>query len=250
VSLSYNSFYQLRITKPVYLKSLKIYRLSIYYLMRYYLLTAALCSPLLLSAQNRGTTQILTDSTRIFQQLIPKKTTVSFGIKLGANYSNTNFNQGSPKPLAPIATTWKTGFIAGFLVQIALLHKLALQQEYLFSQVNGEIRNEGVQYTLHYLSLPLLLKYTLVPRVTIVAGPQFDLLIQAQQKISDQTFNITHDTEERGIGATAGLEVSLSKSLSLSARYLQGLNHIGIGQRSAVREFKLQSVQLTLDARF
>jgi opacity protein-like surface antigen len=218
--------------------------------MRYYLLMAALCSPLLLSAQNREATQVTTDSTGIFQQLTSNKTTVSFGIKLGANYANTNFNQGSPKPLAPIATTWKPGFMAGFLVQITLPHKLALQQEYLFSQVSGEISDEGTQYTLRYLSLPLLLKYTLVPRVTVVAGPQFDLLIQAQQQVSGQTFSITHDTEERGISATAGLEVSLSKNLSLNARYLQGLNHIGIGQRSAVREFKLQSAQLTLDARF
>lgn len=139
--------------------------------------------------------------------------------------------------------------MAGLLVQIALPHKLALQQEYLLSQVGGEISNGGAQYTLRYLSLPLLLKYTLVPRVTLVAGPQFDLLIQAQQKVSGQTTNITHDTEERGIGAIAGLEIGLSNNLSLSARYLQGLNHIGIGQRSAVQEFKLQLVQLTLDAR-
>jgi hypothetical protein len=135
-------------------------------------------------------------------------------------------------------------------VQIALPHRLALQQEYLFSQVRGEVSNGGAQYTLRYLSLPLLLKYTLVPRVAVVAGPQFDLLIQARQKVGSQTADITHDTEERGIGATAGVEVSLWKRLSLNARYLQGLNHIGIGQRSAVQEFKLQSIQLTLDTRF
>jgi hypothetical protein len=46
------------------------------------------------------------------------------------------------------------------------------------------------------------------------------------------------------------VEISLLKSLSFNVRYLQGLNHIGVGQRSAVREFKLQSVQLSLDTRF
>jgi opacity protein-like surface antigen len=218
--------------------------------MRYYLLLAALCSPLLLCAQTRGKASARIDSAAALQQPTPRKPAVSFGIKLGANYSNTNFNQGSPKPPTPVATTWKAGFVAGFLVQIMLPHRLAIQQEYLFSQVSGEVSSGGAQYTLRYLSLPLLLKYTLVPRVAVVAGPQFDLLIQAQQKASSQTTDITHDTEERGIGATAGVEVSLSKNLSLNARYLQGLNHIGIGQRSAVQEFKLQSVQLTLDARF
>jgi opacity protein-like surface antigen len=218
--------------------------------MRYPLLLAALCSPLLLSAQNRGATQIPADSAATFQPPTPKELVVSFGVKLGANYSNTNFNAGSPKPSTPIATTWKAGFVAGFLVQVALPHKLAIQQEYLFSQVSGKIGDEETQYTLRYLSLPLLLKYTLVPRVTVVAGPQFDLLIQARQEVRDQSTDITHDTEERSIGVAAGLELSLSKKLSLNARYLQGLNHIGIGQRSTVREFKLQSVQLTLDARF
>jgi hypothetical protein len=230
--------------------SLLISRRQQHYFMRYHLLLAAMCSPFLLRAQTHGVAPVHTDSANTFQQPAPKRPTVNFGIKIGANYSNTNFNAGSPKPPTPVETTWKAGFVAGFLVEVVLPHKFALQQEYLFSQVSGELSNGGAQYTLRYLSLPFLLKYTLVPRVTIVAGPQFDLLIQAQQKISDQTFNITHDTEERGIGATVGLEVSLSKSLSLSARYLQGLNHIGIGQRSAVREFKLQSVQLTLDARF
>jgi hypothetical protein len=218
--------------------------------MRYYLLSAALCSPLLLSAQTQAEASARMDSVAALQQPTVRKLAVSFGIKLGANYSNTNFNQGSPKPPTPVATTWQAGFLAGFLVQITLPHRLALQQEYLFSQVRGEVSNGGAQYTLRYLSLPLLLKYTLVPRVAVMAGPQFDLLIQARQKAGGQTADITHDTEERGIGATAGIEVSLSKNLSLNARYLQGLNHIGIGQRSAVQEFKLQSVQLSLDARF
>lgn len=120
----------------------------------------------------------------------------------------------------------------------------------MFAQLSGEVSNGGSRYTLRYLSLPLLLRYALAPKVALVAGPQFDLLIEAQQDTNDQTTNITHDTEERGIGATAGVEVSLLKNLSLNARYLQGLNHIGIGQRSAVQEFKFQSAQITLDVRF
>ncbi|MGI4744151.1 MAG: outer membrane beta-barrel protein [Janthinobacterium lividum] len=178
------------------------------------------------------------------------KSGVSFGAKLGVNYSNTNFNQGSPKPVVPVATTWKTGFAGGFWVRLPVHGKFAVQQEYLFSQLSGEISNGGPRYTLRYLSLPLLLRYALVPRVALVAGPQFDLLINSQQDSSGQKTTITHDTEERGIGATAGVEVSLLPNFSLNARYLQGLNHIGIGQRSTVQEFKFQSVQVTLDARF
>ncbi len=48
----------------------------------------------------------------------------------------------------------------------------------------------------------------------------------------------------------AGLEVALSRHLSLGAWYRQGLNHISIGQRSAVREFKFEATQLAASVRF
>jgi opacity protein-like surface antigen len=178
-----------------------------------------------------------------------RKLPVSFGLRLGLNHSNTNFNMGEPKPLVPVDTKWKTGFVVGALVELGLSEHWALQQEYLFSQQSGEVSN-GARYKMHYLSLPLLLKYRVLPRLAVVAGPQFDLMLKAQQKVGGQTTNITHDTEERGLGATAGLELSLWRSLSLSARYLQGLNHVGIGQRSAVQEFKWQSVQVAAEVRF
>jgi opacity protein-like surface antigen len=178
-----------------------------------------------------------------------RKLPVSFGLRLGLNYSNTNFNLGEPKPVVPVETKWKTGFVAGGLVEIALNEHLALQQEYLYSQQSGEVTT-GARYQLHYLSLPLLLKYRVLPRLAVVAGPQLDLLLKAQQEANGQTTTITHDTEERGFGATAGLEVTIWRSLGLSARYLQGLNHVGIGQRSAVQEFKWQSVQVAAEVRF
>lgn len=156
---------------------------------------------------------------------------------------------GEPKPVVPVDTKWKPGFVVGALVEVGLSEHWALQQEYLYSQQSGEI-NGGARYKMQYLSLPLLLKYRVVPRLALVAGPQFDLMLKAQQELGGQTTDITHDTEERGLGATAGLEVSILRNLSFSARYLQGLNHVGIGQRSAVQEFKWQSVQVAAEVRF
>jgi opacity protein-like surface antigen len=175
---------------------------------------------------------------------------VSFGLRLGLNLSNTDFNQGEPKPVVPVETNWQTGFLVGALVQVDLSKKLALQQEYLLAQQSGAVRGTDTQYRLRYLSLPLLLKYRVVSRLSLVAGPQFDLLLDARAKTSNQTVAITHDTEERGLGATAGLEVQLWRGLCVSARYMQGLNHVGIGQRSAVQEFKWQSAQVAAEVRF
>ncbi len=179
-----------------------------------------------------------------------RKLPVSFGLRLGFNYSNTNFNQGAPVPATPVATNWQPGFLAGALVQLDLTNQLALQQEYAFAQQGGEVQSTGTRYRMRYLSLPLLLKYRVAERLALVAGPQFDLMIVASSIVSGQVDDITHDTEDRAVGAVAGLEVLLWRNISLSTRFLQGFNHVGIGQRSAVQEFKWQSAQVAAEVRF
>jgi opacity protein-like surface antigen len=174
---------------------------------------------------------------------------VSWGARAALNYSNTNFNAGEPPPPSPVATTWRPGYEAGLWLRVALPHRFSLRQEYSFAQLGGEVTG-GARYRLRYLSLPLLLGYEVLPRVQVLLGPRFDLLVQGQRLDGGQTTDITHDTEERSVGATAGVTVALSSRLSLGARYFQGFNHIGIGQRSAVQEFKFNSVQLAADYRF
>ncbi|MFD1469172.1 porin family protein [Hymenobacter caeli] len=175
---------------------------------------------------------------------------ISFGIKAGFNSSNTDFNRGIPAPAAPVETAWKPGFVTGFLLQVPIGKRLFLQPEYLYSLMGGKNNTSGTEYSFGYLSLPVLLKYSLTPRLEIMAGPQFDLLIRATQRVNGSSEDITHDTEERSVGATAGLEFYVMRNLSLAGRYLFGLNHIGIGQRSAVTEFEFESVQLTTNFRF
>lgn len=175
---------------------------------------------------------------------------INFGVKVGLNASNTDFNRGFPVPAVPVQTSWKAGFVAGFLLQVPLSQTFSLQQEYLYSQMGGKINSSGTEYAFSYLSLPLLAKYALFPRFALLAGPQFDLLIQANQRVNGISSDVTHDTEERSLGATAGLEFYVLNNLSLTARYVYGLNNIGTGQRSAVTEFKYESVQFTTDIKF
>ena len=78
-----------------------------------------------------------------------------------------------------------------------------------------------------------------------MAGPQFDLLINAKKIYAGSSSSITHETEERSFSVTAGVEFKLLKSLSLHARYLHGINHIVIGQ-----EFKFQMLQFTTAIHF
>ncbi len=47
-----------------------------------------------------------------------------------------------------------------------------------------------------------------------------------------------------------GLEYKVINDISLNARYLLGVSHIGIGQRSDVKEFKIEQLQLTAGKSF
>ena len=177
-------------------------------------------------------------------QSFNSNSSVSFGIKAGANISNMNFNKGYPRPAETIGSSWKPGFTAGLFMEVPVFSSLYIQPEYLYSYIQGEHVTHGETYTMHYLSLPVALKCKLGERLAVMAGPQFDILLKASKTPGAES-DITHDTEERNIAALAGLEYKLLNFLSLNARYIHGINHIGIGQRSAVKEFKFEMAQLT-----
>ncbi|MEP6750382.1 MAG: porin family protein [Bacteroidota bacterium] len=174
-----------------------------------------------------------------------------FAFQVGTAVSNMNFNKGEPTPAMHYAAAWKPGITLGFLLRVPLAKNFFLQPEYAYTQRKSADKNSAIDYSLNYFSMPILLNYKIIPAISILAGPQLELLINA--KSNDHTggsFNITHDTEERSIGITAGIEVEIKKIFIFSARYLQGLNHVGIGQRSNVKEFQFQAVNVTAGIRF
>ncbi len=173
-----------------------------------------------------------------------------FEIVAGLNAANMNFNKGVPAPVAPISASWKTGFTIGVMINFSLADNILLQPGYLFSQRNGSDKSTGTNYSMNYLSLPVLLSYEISPTIAVAAGPQVEILISAKNKINGVTNNITHDTEERSIGLTAGIDFKPFHSFLISARYMHGLNHIGIGQRSNIKEFKFEVVNLMLGFAF
>jgi opacity protein-like surface antigen len=173
-----------------------------------------------------------------------------FGFQAGINISNMDFNIGDPAPAVKTNSSWQTGFTFGFQLKVPLAKNLLIQPEYSFSQRNGSDQTVETSYTISYFSLPVLLNYRITPRFNILAGPQFEITTKASSSSNGQDTDITHDVEERGIGIVGGLEFTVIKSFFISARYLQGLNHVGIGQRSDVKEFKYQSFILTAGVRF
>lgn len=173
-----------------------------------------------------------------------------FAIEAGANYSSMNFNKGVPAPSTPIENSWKPGISAGIFFKIPLSNNLFLQPGYFYIHRNGADKSVNTDYSLDYFSFPLLLKYKISRLIDVVAGPQADLLIHANSFYNGIKTDITHATEERGIGVTAGFNIHFLKSLYISGRYMQGLNHVGISQRSDPKEFKYQEASLMIGFAF
>lgn len=182
------------------------------------------------------------------QSLNAQQVEKRFGFRAGVNVSNMDFSKGVPP--TPTQTNWYTGINLGFLMSVPIIDRLSFQPEYLFTQTGGKVKNSDSTYKFNYLSLPLLIRLQLHEKFSAMAGPQFDILINAKRSVNAASENITHDTEERGINITGGLEYHFLSSFSLTARYIRGFNHIGVGQRSALQEFKYQMLQVGVCARF
>jgi hypothetical protein len=173
-----------------------------------------------------------------------------FAFQAGAAVSDMNFNKGYMATPVHYAAAWKPGITLGFLLRVPLAKNFFLQPEYAYIQRKSADKNLAIDYSLDYFSMPILLNYKIIPAISILAGPQLELLVNAKSVNNGTSTNITHDTEERSIAVTAGAEVEIKKIFIFSVRYLQGLNHVGIGQRSDVKEFKYQAVNVTVGVRF
>ena len=173
-----------------------------------------------------------------------------FGVVAGVNFSHMNFNKGVPRPTEHVTTNWKPGVYFGVTLQVPVTDNLSIQPQYLYSRLGGKVEDSGIDYQLNYFSMPVFLRYQLTSRIAVMAGPQLDLLINAKKDSSAKSYNITHDTEERNFGLVLGVDIRIWTALGVNVRYMQGLNHVGIGQRSELKEFKYELLQAGMSFRF
>lgn len=171
---------------------------------------------------------------------------VRFGVRAGINFSHLNFSIASNPPANPIKTAWYEGAVGGFYMIVPLHKTLYIQPEYLFSMTGGNTESNSLRYKLNYLSLPIFLRWEVSNRVALIAGPQFDLLINAEQTTTEQ-LKITAQTESRSVGLAGGLEFGITRSFGVGMRYFQSVNDIWIPVTNNNRkEFKHQLLQATV----
>lgn len=126
----------------------------------------------------------------------------------------------------------------GILGEILVTREFALQPEIIYSSQGAvsashdlfELNGREVTFKVDYISLPVMLKYFLIPGLSLEAGPRFSFLIDSQARATSNgnatTVDITNKTEKFDLGVAGGLGYDLPFGIFVQARYLRGFSNI------------------------
>jgi hypothetical protein len=171
------------------------------------------------------------------------------GIKGGLNLNQiegVSFNNG-----------FNYGYHLGGFAEIDFTKRFGIQPELLWNQSNTQVSAEfatlyptltnpntlNQEVVLNYLSIPLLLRYNLGSMFSIVAGPQFGILMNKNQNLLQNGQKAFSDGD---FSVVAGLQVNL-KALRLYGRYNVGMKNIN--QIDQQDKWTSQQIQLGVGLR-
>jgi hypothetical protein len=150
-----------------------------------------------------------------------------YGITLAINQSNVAGNG--------MAAKYQTGFEGGAFATLHMTKKISLQPEVLFNllkinrsnsfstyYVDGNNSAAATAFNLAYLSVPVLVNYTLSDKITVNAGPQFNVLVYSNENLM---YN-TKAFKKTDAGIRAGLQFHPSPAVGLFASYYYGIQNI------------------------
>lgn len=165
---------------------------------------------------------------------------IKFGAKVGLNISNFSGEVTDAKSLIG-------GQIGGF-TEIAISDKFAIMPELIFSMQGAKTNyfesdvnysySEASKTKLNYLNIPVLAKYNVNEKFSILAGPQFGILISAKEDfdvsetISGVTDSYSESVDVKDLYKTLSLSLNIGASYSITekifvdARYNLGLSSI------------------------
>ena len=121
---------------------------------------------------------------------------LSFGLKVGANYSNVYDSEGED-----FVADGKFGLAGGVFVAIPLGKFIGIQPEVLFSQKGFKSTGTflGTDYettrTTDYIDVPLFLAIKPVEYVTLLFGPQYSYLLKQKDEFTGGSLSTTGEQE-------------------------------------------------------
>lgn len=142
---------------------------------------------------------------------------LSFGLKLGTNYSNVYDSDNDD-----LVADGKFGFAAGAFVSIPFNKFVGIQPEVMFSQKgfksSGSLlgSNYEVTRTSNFIDVPVLLAVKPIEEVTVLFGPQFSYLVSQKDKFKGGGVNASQqddfendDLTKNILSLTGGADINL-----------------------------------------
>ena len=194
---------------------------------------------------------------------------LNWGIKAGANYSTLTSDM-EPDHIF--------GYHAGVLAEVALSPKFSIQPELLYSLEGAKAEQSYTEddfflateekIKLGYINLPIMVKYDVIPGLSLQAGPQLGYLINGKNEyeISSNfdelelnesgTEDIKDELKKISLGLNFGLGYDFQNNFFLQARYHLGLNDISDFEEDSedmegeLDELKNRSFQFSLGYKF
>jgi hypothetical protein len=161
------------------------------------------------------------------QDTIDFRSKLTFGLKIGGNYSNVYDAQGEQFKADP-----KFGVAGGAFLAIPIGRYLGVQPEVLFSQkgfqATGALLGSTYNFTrtTNFIDVPLLVAFKPSEFLTLLAGPQYSYLMKQTDVFTTTTTSysqekvFSNDNIRKNImGFVGGVDITL--------------NHLVIGARAA-----------------
>jgi hypothetical protein len=144
----------------------------------------------------------------------------AIGIKGGVNIASLSGFEGRSRISAH----------GGVFLHHTINKNWCFQPELLYSGEGQRYLSGGVERTLalSYLQLPLMIQYYPAPQIYFEAGPQFGVLVSAQDKVDDaeEQINAKDDFTQAQVALGLGLGYKVSEQLILYGRYNFGLTDV------------------------
>ena len=122
--------------------------------------------------------------------------------------------------------TYALGGLGGLTANLPLSENISIQPELLYNLKGTQFDDTSVRLDLHYVDLPIFLKYR-TGGFYVEAGPQVGYLLSAKLGGEDKESIETDQLQRFQFGYAAGLGYYLTEGLSLGLRFNGGINSIG-----------------------
>lgn len=151
---------------------------------------------------------------------------IKVGLKAGFDFGNVKFP-------APSDTKTRVAFYGGLKTEIAAGKKFIVQPEILYSQKGFAFsplgNSKGGHVNINYISVPLLAGYRPADKLTVLAGPEFNYLINAKSHIEEVSSDLSTIYKKFDVGIDLGVAYQLLKSIGIEIRYCYGLSYLAEG---------------------